>query len=142
MSWPRNVAVRTASRLFQSYYARTARDFARCAEQSVSAQADVLRRLAAAVARTEYGRRYGVEAGADYATWRARLPVVDWSDLEPWISRERKRPGVLVADPVVQWVRSRCSACTYKLVPYTAALKGSFTRALSLWAHDLLSAGL
>lgn len=140
-SLPRELAVRTASRLFQTYSGLAASEFSRCAEQTEASQVAVLRRLAAATARTEYGRRYGIDADADYAKWR-ELPVVDWPDLEPWITLERERPGALVADPVVQWVRSRCTHCMYKLVPYTAALKGSFSRALSLWGHDLVTAGL
>ena len=138
----RELAVRGGARIFHGYSALGAREFVRSAERTPATQASVLRRLAEATARTEYGRSHGITADADYRAWRERLPVVDWLDLEPWIAREREHPGALVAAPVVQWTRSRCTSCTHKLIPYTSALKRSFTRALALWGHDLLSTGL
>src|SRR5439155_9777794 len=76
-SLPGSLAVRAAARIFQGYSAPGVRDFVRCAEQTASAQATVLRRLAVATARTEYGRSHGITADADYRAWRDRLPVVD-----------------------------------------------------------------
>jgi hypothetical protein len=137
-----SLAVRAASRIFRNYTAIMAREFERCARQTALTQAAVLGRIAVATARTEYGRHHGVQAGADYESWREKLPIVDWEDVAPWIAEERERPGSLVGDPVVQWTRSRCGSCGHKLVPYTSSLKNSFARALSLWGHDLLSSGL
>lgn len=141
-SLPGSLAVQLATGLFRRVTTRAARDFQRTAARAPAVQATLFRRFAAAAANTEYGRHHGVTTSTDYAQWQSRVPVVDWDDLRPWIAKERKHPGALVADPVVQWVRSRCTTCPDKVVPYTASLKRSFSRALALWGHDLLDRGL
>ena len=141
-SLPGSLAVKLTSRVFQRAMVRAVREFERTAADAPAAQDALFRRLVAQTARTEYGRRHGVDSGIDYSRWQSRVPVVDYEDIRPWVADERARPGALVAEPVVQWVRSRCTHCTDKVVPYTAALKRSFSRALSLWGYDLLDGGL
>src|SRR5438477_9167338 len=117
-SLPVSLAIRLAGRIARSYTSSAARDFDRAIADPIAAQDRVLRRLSAATARTEYGRTHSVTGELDYADWRARLPIVRWSDLEPWIAAEHERPGSLVPDRVVQWARSAGRTGPRKRMPY------------------------
>lgn len=102
------------------------------------AQARLQRRLAARMATTAWGRAHGVRGPGDWA----RLPIVDWPTLEPWLARERAgERRALVPDPVLFWEKTSGSSGLAKLVPYTAALRRDVSRMFAIWAHDVVRHG-
>jgi len=141
-SLPVSLAIRLAARIARSYTAGAARDFERALADPVAAQDRVQRRLAAATARTRYGREHGLPADADYARWCAQLPIVTWRELEPWLAAERDTPGALVPDGAVRWALTGGRTGPRKRVPYNAALQDAFSRMAYAWCHDVLAAGL
>jgi hypothetical protein len=60
-------------------------------------QERTLRRLTARAARTAFGRRHDFEGIHDVKTFRERLPVLRYADLEPWLTR------ALGGEPDVVW---------------------------------------
>jgi hypothetical protein len=53
-------------------------------------QRKVLSSLHAQACRTQYGKEYGIEATDSYEAFSVKIPVVHYSDLEPWIERIKK----------------------------------------------------
>jgi hypothetical protein len=103
------------------------------------AQARLLRELATRAARTEYGRHHRVRSADDF---RARLPVVAWSEVAPWVAEQMAREGrILVDEPVRFYEKTSGSSGAAKHVPYTTSLLRSFARAFAAWAHDVLARG-
>jgi hypothetical protein len=120
-------------------FAPTARSLRHSHARAPQAQARLLRELAARSARTAYGRHYGVRTAEDF---RARLPVVTWSDVAPWMAHQMEREGrVVVDEPVRFYEKTSGSSGPAKHVPYTASLLRSFARAFAAWAHDVLARG-
>jgi hypothetical protein len=104
-----------------------------------AAQEKVLEEILARLRRTEYGRSLGVESAADFTR---RVPVVGYDDLAPWLDRQRDTEGqVVTPDPVLFYEKTSGSSGPAKYIPYTAALRGSFSRAFAVWAHDLITRG-
>jgi len=138
-SLPGSLLVRTGLRLLRGYTGPAAHRFAAAAADPAAAQDAVLARLVRAAATTGYGREHGVAAGDDLDAFRARLPVIGWDELQPWLAAEREQPGALVPGKVAAWVRSGGNTGPAKRVPYNAALKHAFAHMFYVWAHDLLA---
>jgi hypothetical protein len=138
----RSAAVRAVVPALRLALGPRAARFRRALRDPRAAQDRVLGAIVAAAARTEYGRRHGLSAGDDYAMFRARLPVVTYDDLEPWILAQARTGGhVLVAEPVRLYERTSGSSGPAKLIPHPAALQRSFRHLFCLWLHDLLTFG-
>lgn len=104
-----------------------------------AAQRRLLRDLAARLAATRYGRTLGVRSADDYLR---RVPIVDFEALAPWLEGQRRDEGpVLARDRVIFYEKTSGSSGPAKYIPYTAALRASFSRMFALWAHDLLAHG-
>ena len=104
------------------------------------AQLERLRTILGAQATTAYGAHYGFGRIRDVRDFQDRVPIVDYDDLLPWVSRmERGERGVLVAGPVRAFERSSGSNGPSKLIPMTAGLLSEFHEATSAWVHDLLT---
>jgi acyl-CoA synthetase (AMP-forming)/AMP-acid ligase II len=103
------------------------------------AQARVRAALARRLAATEYGRHLGVRTADDFA---ARVPVVDYDALSPWLERQRaSEAAVLTPERVLFYEKTSGSTGPAKYIPYTAALRRSFSRMFAVWAGDLLAHG-
>jgi hypothetical protein len=114
------------------------RRFERALRHPREAQRRVLDALAAELARTEYGRRHGVRTTDD----ALRLPVMDAEAYRPWLERQRERGGpVITAEEVVCYEPTSGSSGPVKYIPYTRALRRSFSRMFCVWAHDVLRSG-
>jgi hypothetical protein len=121
---------------------RRSRRFAAAMRDPQRAQERARRRLVRLAARTEYGRRQGLTGGESYAEFAAKVPIVDYEDLRPWIERQVTEGGrVVTAEPVVVFEKTSGSSGRSKLIPYTQALLDSFNGCFVLWAHDLIRHG-
>ncbi len=124
---------------FGAALAQAARRFERALVAPAAAQERLREQIAARLARTEYGRSLGVWSPADFAR---RVPVVDHDDLAGWLERQREHETrILCADPVLFYEKTSGSSGPAKYIPYTAALRRSFSRAFAVWAHDLIARG-
>src|SRR2546423_1364883 len=96
--------------------ARFRRDLA----QPDSAQDAVFRRAIKQLAKTEYGRSFGVSAGDSYAEFAAKVPIVTYEELEPWVERQ-KREGhrILSGEPIRIYEKTSGSSGAHKHIPYT-----------------------
>ncbi|MEM7772369.1 MAG: GH3 auxin-responsive promoter family protein [Cyanobacteria bacterium P01_A01_bin.37] len=97
--------------------------------------ADVCDRLMA----SEYGEQYGIRGVDDWE----RLPIVDYEDIEPWVTRQICYPNqaILTPDPVLFCEKTSGSRGAAKLIPYTQGLRQSFSHLFCIWAHDLIGHG-
>ena len=138
----RALGLRTAAHLARWALRPWARRFEADLARPAAAQRAALAEIVRDVARTEYGAHHRVRAGDAYDAFCAKLPVVTYEDLAPWIERQMRHEGrALVAAPVRFYAKTSGSSGPAKYVPYTDALVRSFTRLFRLWAHDLLAHG-
>jgi hypothetical protein len=106
------------------------------------AQQALLQRCIRSLAATAYGQACKIMAPDDYAAFAAKVPLVGYDDLRPWIERQQSEEGhVLVAEPVLFYARTSGSSGTAKTIPYTRSLQRSFTRMCLIWIGDLLTHG-
>ncbi|MEW6129969.1 MAG: GH3 auxin-responsive promoter family protein [Acidobacteriota bacterium] len=104
-----------------------------------SAQTQVLEKIVAAFAQTQYGRSLNIRATDDYQNFAAKTPLVTYDDLSEWLTRQRQsEKNILVAEPVRFYEKTSGSAAAAKLIPYTQSLKNSFNRMFFIWLADLL----
>ncbi len=116
--------------------------FRRALAAPENAQRRVLQTLVRQLAKTEYGRQYGVADNDGYAAFRDKLPIVSYEDLRPWIERQRRNEGnVLVAERVQCYGRTSGSSGFVKHIPYTGSVLGAFRSTFCLWLFDLISHG-
>lgn len=102
-------------------------------------QQALLSRLVADLARTEFGRFHKVYTGSDFFL---NLPISRYEDLaERVIEQSRTSEPILTNQRVIFYERTSGSGHAAKLIPYTAALRDSFSRLFRIWAHDLLARG-
>lgn len=144
-AWRRQVrraGVRAVSELLVLSARGAVADFERGFADPRGVQQRLLDALTARLGRTAYGRSLGVSGALDYPSFRARVPIVDYDALRPWIERQMREEGAqLVDERVLLYERTSGSSGNAKYVPYTASLQRSFSRMFQIWAHDLLRNG-
>ncbi|MFC4159016.1 GH3 family domain-containing protein [Chitinimonas lacunae] len=97
--------------------------------------ADCLRRNAAC----EYLRGHGLDGSGALASFRSRLPLVDYDTLRPWIDRVTAgEADVLFAGRAVACESTGGSGGGAKLIPYSAHSLADFRRALLGWLADVI----
>lgn len=103
------------------------------------AQDDVLAAITLELSQTDYGRHLGVVNTEDF---RKKVPVVDYDDLSGWVDRQKKsESGALISTEVLFYEKTSGSTGPAKYIPYTKALRASFTRMFLVWAHDVVARG-
>ncbi len=103
-----------------------------------AAQHDVLQEILSKNADTEFGRRYGFAAIRSPGEYQAAVPLAEYGDFEPYISRiAAGEQGILTAETVLLLEPTSGSAAASKLIPYTKGLKRQFQRGLAPWIADL-----
>lgn len=118
------------------------RAFERAAADPAAAQEAVLRRALAALARTRYGARWGARGADRYEEFAAKLPVVSYEELRPWVAEQQARESrALLPEPVRFYERTSGSSGGAKDVPYGDMLWAAFQGAFAVWLHDLLARG-
>jgi len=128
--------------LFRAWAAARVARFARATSDPRRAQRAVLRTVLQATAGSEYGRAHGLNPQLDYDAFAARVPVVDYEDLRPWIEEQARtgRPMLTVDAPIVYEATSG-STGRRKLVPYTREMLQTFSDWFLLWSDNLLASG-
>lgn len=117
-----------------------ARALDRALDDPGHAQTQMLARVLRAAAGSGYGRSLGLREGDSLDAFRAKVPVVAYDELEPWIRRQREgERNALVNATVVCYEKTSGSAGPAKYIPYTEALLNSFRSLFRIWAHDLLA---
>lgn len=101
----------------------------------VPAQAETLTRLLEKIAATTYGGDLGISADMNYAQFRARVPVRDHDQLEPYLRRiKRGEPNVLWPGHCEGHTQTSGTTGPPKWLPVTPALRAHFDQA----GHDAL----
>jgi hypothetical protein len=115
-----------------------ARDLRQAMEEPQAAQASLREELSTSLAATQYGSHLEFRQSQDWD----KLPVVDYSDLEPWIVRQRAtHDAVLTPEPVLFFEKTSGSSGPAKFIPYTPGLKRSFGNLFQAWVHDAIAHG-
>ncbi len=87
---------------------------------------------------TAFGKAHGFDRIGTYEEFTHRVPLSDYSALEPWIARIRQGDrNVLTRDPVTHLIPTSGSTGARKLIPFTAGLQREFNAALGPWLVDL-----
>lgn len=114
-----------------------ARRFEFALHDPMQAQRHVLSAIVHDLQQTEYGAHYNIKSEADF---NRVLPVVDYDDISHWMLRQRSEEGrIMVASEVKLYEKTSGSTGPHKYIPYTNALRRSFTNMFLLWAHDLIN---
>ncbi|HXG65451.1 MAG TPA: GH3 auxin-responsive promoter family protein, partial [Blastocatellia bacterium] len=117
-------------------------DFREQLRRPQETQQRLLGKLLSNLCETEYGRSLAVKASDAYDDFAARVPVVTYDDLSPWIERQKREEGrALTSEPVLFYEKTSGSSGPAKYIPYTAGLKASFNRMFFVWLGDLLENG-
>src|SRR6266545_1653042 len=87
---------------------------------------------------TAFGKAHGFDRIGTYEEFTHRVPLSDYSALEPWIARIRQGDrNVLTREPVTHLVPTSGSTGARKLIPFTAGLQREFNAAIGPWLADL-----
>ena len=134
-----SAGARIACALYRAAATPASVRFARALRHPAAAQAAILRRTVHENRDTEFGRAHGFAQVRTAADFRARVPLRDFAELEPWIRRVGNgEPNVLTAAPVRFVEPSGGTSGLSKEVPYTQPLLRQFSAATLPWVADLL----
>jgi hypothetical protein len=88
--------------------------------------------------QTAFGRAHCFQNISTYEEFIQRVPLSDYSALEPWITRIcGGEPAVLTHEPITHLVPTSGSTGARKLIPFTRALQADFNAAVAPWMFDL-----
>lgn len=127
-----------AAALLRAVTAARAERFEHALGDCAAAQKQTLARLVRAAAATEYGRHFSLRGDDGLDGFQAKLPLVTYSELQPWIERSRSKPNVLAPGRVRHFEPTSGSSGGAKLIPYNDALLASFRSLFAIWANDLM----
>jgi hypothetical protein len=98
------------------------------------AQDRLLRKLLAANADTEFGRRHGFAGITSFRQFQERVPIATYEDLEPYITAEMDgRPSQLTKEPPVLFTTTSGTTGNRKYIPMTREGKRAKSRVTWLW---------
>lgn len=127
-----------ANHLWYLLCLRASRAFHRALDDVASTQQAILLRLVQRNAATVWGQRYGFQHIRSVADYQARVPLTTYADYHEAIEHiSQGQKDVLTTDPVVLLEPTSGSTAATKHIPYTAALKAEFQRAIAPWVVDL-----
>ena len=88
-------------------------------DQPLAAQSQVFGELMAAAAQTAYGREHGLTASTTYAEFSARVPIVNYDKLYPWIERSMRGEANVLWPGAIKWFAksSGTTAAKSKFIP-------------------------
>src|SRR5215203_18708 len=112
--------------------------FRRALDDPEETQRALLLRYLRDNAETAFGRQHRFSEIRTVQEFQERVPLVSYSDFEPWIERVAAgEPGVLTKSPVRTLEVTSGSAAAAKRIPYTAAMQAEIRRAVAPWIFDL-----
>ncbi len=115
------------------------RRFAEALDDPAGAQRATLARILGANRGAEYLSSLGVRGAMDPDEYRARVPLVTYDDLEPWIRRiAQGEQGILTVEPVIQFLKTSGSTGPAKLIPFTEALGRETGDARAWWVARMI----
>jgi GH3 auxin-responsive promoter len=110
----------------------------RAMKRPEEAQAALLSRLLQANANSAYGKKFGFDRLRRISDFQATVPIVSYDDLKPWVEEILEgKSQVLTTEPVLMLEKTSGSTSAAKYIPYTAALRQEFQRAVRAWIFDL-----
>lgn len=113
-------------------------DFKRACENPQATQERLLRRILAANAQTEFGRRHDFSEIETVEDFRSSVPVRTYEQMEPWIERTAAGiDGILTSDGPIAIEETGGSGGGRKMIPRTAAGLRSFSKGILPWLGDL-----
>ncbi|MBI5247646.1 MAG: GH3 auxin-responsive promoter family protein [Elusimicrobia bacterium] len=116
--------------------------FERALRDPRKAQDAVLARVLKSLSETSYGRERGLKPEDDYASFAAKLPIVDYDALKPYVEEQKSTEASILFEGSARFYeRTSGSSGGSKDIPYGDRLWSSFQRAFSLWLGDLLLNG-
>lgn len=117
------------------------RSFERALAQPAAHQQMLLRRILAKNAASQYGQAHGFNRIRDLASYQARVPLVDYEALAPWVDQiaEGTR-GVLTCERTLALTQSAGMTGTPKLLPVTRGLLNEIDAAVRPYLYDLCRA--
>ncbi|MGI9302218.1 MAG: GH3 family domain-containing protein [Gammaproteobacteria bacterium] len=114
--------------------------FFRALHNPADAQGRLLSNLVRASSRTQYGRTLGLEPDDGLEAFRAKVPLVTYDELAPWVDRQRSETAkAVLAEHVRCFERTSGSTGAVKYIPYNTALLRAFQSMFLIWAYDLLT---
>ena len=120
-------------RLGQLQRGRAARAYDRAARDPGAAQEAYLRALLEANQDTAYGKLHGFATIRDAAAYRARVPLVTYDDLAPWVERQMNgERGLLTAEAPMFYGLSTGTTGGIKHIPVTPAYRQEFQRTVQI----------
>ncbi len=118
---------------------REAAAFAQATRSVAQTQADVLAAILRHNRHTEFGQAHRFRQIDGPHAYRQRVPLSRWEDYAAAIDRiAAGEPGVLTRERVELLEPTSGTSGGEKLIPYTAALRRQFQRAVAAWIADLL----
>jgi hypothetical protein len=114
------------------------RHFCRAVRDPQAVQYRKLRELVTLNANTAFGKAHGFDGINSYEEFKRRVPLSDYSTIEPWIARIRNgEANVLTRDTVTHLIPTSGSTGGRKLIPFTSGLQREFNAAIGPWLVDL-----
>lgn len=131
-------ATRTIRALCRAEYDR----FQKSLAQPQTSQERLFRKIIKDLAQTDYGKQHSITGQEDYLDFAAKIPIRNYEDLEPWISKQlsSNRP-LITPHRIIHVEPTSGSSGAIKRIPYTKPLLESFSSMFSIWAHDQLCYG-
>jgi hypothetical protein len=117
------------------------RRFKRDARNLEATQRNQLHHYLRRNADTDFGLQHNFASINSWEEFAEQVPVRDYDDFEPWISRiAAGELKVLTQDPVRLFEPSSGSSGPAKLIPYTQSLQREIRKGVAVWsAHNFLS---
>ncbi|CAN1209526.1 GH3 auxin-responsive promoter [Tumidithrix helvetica PCC 7403] len=126
--------------LFKQFLKPSARRFHQALDFPELAQASVQQVICDRLVESVYGRSLEIRSIAD---WQ-KVPIINYDDLEPWITRtraEKPSAGILTPECILSFAKTSGSSGSCKWIPYTRSLQQSFSQMFCVWAQDLIEHG-
>ncbi len=101
-------------------------------------QEKILSNLLSRNAQTQFGDRYGFGAIRSAQEYQAQVPIANYDDLLPWITRAvNGEHHILTHDPVRVFERTSGSTSVNKLIPYTQSFLRELNAGTQAWIYNI-----
>lgn len=111
--------------------------FAHSCGRVIHTQRAQLSRILTQAAPSTLGRNWQLNGREDWDDYRARVPLSQYVDYQPWIERIRGGEANLLSQQAVQLLEPTSGSQSVKLIPYTPGLRKEFQRGIAAWVGRL-----